>query len=104
MEKPAEMSAPVERLVMRLRGDYSIPINDGCGPIDGKMEYERHFDTPPIQVTAADVIKEMADWLFENDCPDHLHDLAAKVLNMPSLTHGAYNQFVDVNKKGDSDG
>ena len=99
MEKPTELSAPVERMVMRLRGDYSIPINDGCGPIDGKMEYERHFATPPIQVAAAEAIEQMAEWLFANDCPDYLHDLAAKVLDRPSLAHGSHDQFAEVGKK-----
>lgn len=95
MQKPTEMSAPVERMVMRLRGKYSVPINDGCGPINGKAEFERTFDVPPINRDAANVIEIMATWLHENECPAELHDLAAKVLDRPSLAQGFHDWCAD---------
>lgn len=40
-------------LVDRLRGVYSVPVNDGAGPLDGKDTFTREFKTPPIQHEAA---------------------------------------------------
>ena len=40
-------------LVKRLRGIYTVPISDGCGPLDGKSEFTRTFKTPLIQHEAA---------------------------------------------------
>jgi hypothetical protein len=49
------------RLVDRLRGIYTIPVNDGAGPLNGKMTYTpaEPFPTPPIQKEAADHIERL---------------------------------------------
>ena len=50
-------------LVNRLRGIYTTPITDGCGPIDGKMEVTRKFDNlPPIMAEAANEIERLNKW------------------------------------------
>lgn len=46
----------VPALVARLRGIYSVSVNDGCGPLNGSMTFERRFDAPPIQHEAADAL------------------------------------------------
>lgn len=40
-------------LCARLRGTYTIPVNDGAGPLDGRTTFTREFWTPPIQHEAA---------------------------------------------------
>lgn len=40
-------------LVKRLLGIYAGPVNDGAGLLDGKSEFVRTFQTPPIQHEAA---------------------------------------------------
>jgi hypothetical protein len=52
------------KLTDRLRGKYVMPISDGCGPLDGKDTFTRHFYTPPIQNEAADVIDALREALF----------------------------------------
>lgn len=52
-------------LVSRLRGNYSIPINDGGGPIDGKMTFDRSFAVPPIQLEAAEEIYRLRSALIK---------------------------------------
>jgi len=54
----AEISDP-STICDRLRGLYRIPINDGLGPIDGKMTFDRQHETPPIQHAAAELIEEL---------------------------------------------
>lgn len=47
-------------LVNRLRGIYTIPVNDGAGPLDGKNTFTRTFDNlPPIMGEAADAIERL---------------------------------------------
>ncbi len=46
-------------LVDRLRGVYTIPVNDGCGLLDGKDTFTRTFQTPPIQHEAAREIESL---------------------------------------------
>jgi hypothetical protein len=43
----------------RLRGIYTIPVNDGAGLLDGKDTFTRSFTTPPIQQAAADLIETL---------------------------------------------
>lgn len=47
------------KLVDRLKGTYILPVNDGCGPLDGKMVYERVFKMDPVQVITASVIEQL---------------------------------------------
>lgn len=53
-------------LVARLRGKYAVPINDGGGPIDGKKEYLRVFNTLPICHEAADEIERLRAQLADS--------------------------------------
>lgn len=46
-------------LVDRLRGQYHLPVNDGCGPLNGSMTFSREFETPPIQHEAAAEIERL---------------------------------------------
>lgn len=47
-------------LINRLRGIYTIPVNDGAGPLDGKDTFTRKFGgLPPIQGEAADEIERL---------------------------------------------
>lgn len=50
-------------LVRRLGGVYDIPINDGFGPIDGKMiltrDFNEQFPRPKIQIDAAAMIMRL---------------------------------------------
>lgn len=56
------MSERAATLVDRLRGIYRVPINDGMGATGGGLEpdnpdkFVRQFQTPPIQLEAADTI------------------------------------------------
>lgn len=49
-------------IVERLRGVYRVAIKDGLGPVgageepDNPDAFVRHFETPPIQHEAADII------------------------------------------------
>jgi hypothetical protein len=40
----------------RLRGIYTVPVNDGAGLLDGKDTFTRSFTTPPVQQEAAALI------------------------------------------------
>ena len=68
-------------LCERLRGLYRIPVNDGCGPLNGSNEFVRQFETGPIQHEAARRIEallmkmdaavmaiENGDYLHAMDC------------------------------------
>lgn len=47
-------------LVNRLRGIYTIPVNDGIGPLNGSNTFTRKFDgLPPIHGEAADAIEDL---------------------------------------------
>ncbi len=46
-------------MVNRLRGLYIIPVNDGCGPLNGKTEFERTFAVGALYHQAADRIAKM---------------------------------------------
>lgn len=47
------------RLVDRLRGIYTLPVNDGQGELDGKNTYTREFWVPPIHKEAAQHIEDL---------------------------------------------
>jgi hypothetical protein len=89
MSEPSEEQSYVA-LINRLRGIYTIPVNDGAGPLNGSDTFSRKFDgVPPINGYAADALYRLATWVHGNsDSPPELHDLSAKVLNRPSLCHG----------------
>lgn len=48
-------------LADRLMGNYILPVNDGAGPLDGKMTFERQFQMDPVQVIAGGVLKLLAE-------------------------------------------
>lgn len=48
-------------LIQRLRGVYTIPVNDGAGLLNGKDTFTRTFETTPISNEAADAIEELMD-------------------------------------------
>lgn len=64
-ESPNDKSAPrlshcSTSLVNRLRGIYTIPVNDGAGPLNGSDTFTRTFDgLPPINEEAAKRIERL---------------------------------------------
>lgn len=46
-------------LTNQLRGKYTVPINDGAGPLDGSTEFKREFEVPAIHIEAADMIENL---------------------------------------------
>jgi hypothetical protein len=54
-------------LVDRLRGKYTVQIDDGAGPLDGKTEMSRDFSAfiPPIHLEAAVEIETLRRWKAE---------------------------------------
>ena len=46
-------------ICQRLRGIYTVPVNDGAGLLDGKDTFTREFVTPPIQHEAANEIEKL---------------------------------------------
>lgn len=46
-------------LVDRLRGIYTIPVNDGCGLLNGKDTYTNTFTVPRINHEAAEEIERL---------------------------------------------
>jgi hypothetical protein len=55
------------RLTDRLRGIYTIPVNDGAGLLHGKDTFTptEPFSTPPIQKEAADRIERLESAMVE---------------------------------------
>lgn len=49
------------RLVDRLRGIYILPVDDGCGPLDGKMTFERRHRMDSIQIIAGEFINQLEE-------------------------------------------
>jgi hypothetical protein len=43
----------------RLRGRYTLGVNDGAGPLNGSDTFTREFQTPPIQREAAEAIEAL---------------------------------------------
>lgn len=80
-------------LVQRLRGKYTLKINDGCGPLDGNDSFTREFEVPAINKLAADVIVRLAAHVYRcQAASSELHDLAAQVLDTGSLAQG-FSEF-----------
>jgi hypothetical protein len=46
MSEPSEEQSYVA-LINRLRGIYTIPVNDGAGPLNGSDTFSRKFDGVP---------------------------------------------------------
>lgn len=53
------MSERVLDLVDRLRGIYTLAVNDGAGLLNGKDTYTESFPVLPIQKEAADEIERL---------------------------------------------
>ena len=49
------------KLSDRLRGIYVLPVNDGAGPLDGKMVFERSFEANYTQGIAGSMIQDLED-------------------------------------------
>ena len=68
-------------IVERLRGKVRVPINDGCGPIDGKIDsnfFERNFPATNAANEAADYIEKLRTALCGSQCEvESLHEQAA---------------------------
>lgn len=58
-------------LLDRLRGVYTIPVNDGAGPLNGSMTFTRKFPTLPLNLEAATEIERLRALLATHD---HLHN------------------------------
>lgn len=48
-------------LLNRLRGIYTVPVNDGAGLLNGKDTFTRSFQPSPINVEAAQAIERLID-------------------------------------------
>jgi hypothetical protein len=46
-------------IVNRLRGIYTVPVNDGAGPLNGSDTFTRTFPVAPIRKEAADEIERL---------------------------------------------
>jgi hypothetical protein len=46
-------------LIQRLRGIYTVPVNDGAGLLDGKDTYTETYPVSPICLEAADEIEKL---------------------------------------------
>lgn len=53
------MSERCRDLVDRLRGIYTIPVNDGAGLLNGKDTFTQEFPVTPISREAADEIERL---------------------------------------------
>lgn len=58
---------PLVQLIERLRGKYTIPVNDGAGPLNGSMEFTREFETSPIDHEAATRLEMMTATIAARD-------------------------------------
>jgi hypothetical protein len=54
------MGSKAGKLVDRLRGIYTVPVNDGCGLLNGKDTFTNVFPVPPINHEAAEEIERSA--------------------------------------------
>lgn len=64
------MSERCRDLVDRLRGKYTIPVNDGAGLLDGKDTFTQEFAVTPISREAADEIERLRRY---RDVMEHCH-------------------------------
>lgn len=74
------MKDRVEDLRNRLRGVYTVPVNDGAGLLDGKNTFTRTFATPPIQKEAAELIKDL--WQENNTIVEEYKLLTENLASM----------------------
>jgi hypothetical protein len=70
-------------LVNRLRGIYTVPVNDGGGLLDGKDTFTNTFPVPPIQKEAAEEIERLEGLIRWRD--DHGFFLAYDNSDPPQL-------------------
>lgn len=54
----------VTDIIQRLRGRYTVQVNDGAGTLDGKDTYTREFPAVPIQLEAAKIIEQQHELLL----------------------------------------
>jgi hypothetical protein len=54
----------IKDVVQRLRGHYTVKVNDGAGLLDGKDTYTRTFPTSPLQLEAAEIIEQQHELLL----------------------------------------
>lgn len=60
MNEPSEATVCSPSLVNRLRGIYTVPVNDGAGLLNGSDTFTRRFDgLPPINEEAAKRIEQL---------------------------------------------
>lgn len=48
----------IDNLIPKLRGIYTIPVNDVAGLLDDKDTFTRQFSVPPINIEAAQLIQD----------------------------------------------
>lgn len=53
------MGSKAGKLVDRLRGIYTVPVNDGAGLLNGKDTFTNVFPVPPINHEAAEEIERL---------------------------------------------
>lgn len=56
----ADEAVEIRNLMDRLRGIYTVPVNDGAGLLNGKDTFTQTFQVSPIQREAADMIERLA--------------------------------------------
>lgn len=61
-ETPEQMTAT---LTDRLRGIYTVPVNDGAGLLNGQDTFTRTFTTSPINLEAAEAIDRLTAQVAE---------------------------------------
>jgi hypothetical protein len=52
-------------LIDRLRGIYTVQVNDGAGLLDGKDTFTRTFDVPPINIEAVNELTTLRQQLAD---------------------------------------
>jgi hypothetical protein len=57
------MGSKAGKLVDRLRGIYTVPVNDGAGLLNGKDTFTQTFPVGPIQHEAAGKIERLEHFL-----------------------------------------
>jgi hypothetical protein len=61
-ESKCQDEATGDQLLDRLRGIYTVPVNDGAGPLNGSMTFTRRFPTLPLNLeAAAEIVRLRAD-------------------------------------------
>lgn len=65
MPAKEEQQATGDELVDRLRGIYTVPVNDGAGPLNGKDTFTQCFNVAAIKHRAADEIERLREELAD---------------------------------------